>query len=573
MKLKPIEHRVPTAATIRQLYGTAFRCGKPGCGKPLYRMDNETGAAFLNSYVSHICARSEGGPRWNPEMSEGDNRSASNLMPMCFEHAREIDDAPENYPVALLRKWKQAQIDEHVKMQKSWPLTDAEAQQVIDASFSPTDYGTAITAASSVTAASREVGRLVETARQQRRLPLEAASAWRAMRIHVQRSMPHAWDSVTGELLAPFEPSRTETAPFQDKLEAALEEVMATLRPLVATLVAELHAVRAVAPHLGRWCDWVEEVSGKVLASSGRWPGRPPEDDDGVLVDAIAELTRASRQLSAAWQGQPAEEPPEPTPAAPEPAENDVQRTAREHQELLERARPWARVDTRPFDANLYRALIKAARFAVDLPELPMYLFIGLTATTGLAADVARNADDMTMAALIDDAAEQHPLAIAVLLLCELTRTAKETQRSNLARRAGERAVRRLRDADWANRTTWIDNKFQARRLLGLTALTANDDEVRERITTAITERPELLEWILIGISQQSEEHHGGGLIRIDIHVEDLPSWFPTSIIAAEIRRQHPNLAAVNHRNNARTSEDQTLRLAANILSIDSRYE
>lgn len=30
---KPIVHRKPVLATVRQLYGTAFRCGKPGCGR------------------------------------------------------------------------------------------------------------------------------------------------------------------------------------------------------------------------------------------------------------------------------------------------------------------------------------------------------------------------------------------------------------------------------------------------------------------------------------------------------------------------------------------------------------
>ncbi|WP_146060353.1 hypothetical protein [Amycolatopsis sp. CA-128772] len=55
-KRKPIVHRKPVLATVRQLYGTAFRCGKPDCGKPLYKMNDETGETLLNSRVSHICA-------------------------------------------------------------------------------------------------------------------------------------------------------------------------------------------------------------------------------------------------------------------------------------------------------------------------------------------------------------------------------------------------------------------------------------------------------------------------------------------------------------------------------------
>jgi hypothetical protein len=208
--------------------------------------------------------------------------------------------------------------------------------------------------------------------------------------------------------------------PFHERLDAVLQQVVETLRPLVAMLVADLNAVRAAVAHVGPWCDWVEAAAGMVLAASGRWPGRPPEDDDEVLAGVIAELLRASTALSAAWQGQPAEQPSAPTPPTPEPVETDAQRLAREHHELLERARPWTRVETRPYDADLYTDLVEAARFALDLPELLMYLPVGLTATTGLAADVARNADDTTFAALIDDAAEQRPLAIAVSLVREL---------------------------------------------------------------------------------------------------------------------------------------------------------
>ena len=65
LKRKPIVHKKPLPATVRQLYGTAFRCGKPDCGRPLYKLNDETGEVVLNSHVAHLCARSEGGPRWN----------------------------------------------------------------------------------------------------------------------------------------------------------------------------------------------------------------------------------------------------------------------------------------------------------------------------------------------------------------------------------------------------------------------------------------------------------------------------------------------------------------------------
>ncbi|TDC10864.1 hypothetical protein E1267_02595 [Nonomuraea longispora] len=572
-KRKPIVHKKPVLATIRQLYGTAFRCGMPGCGKPLYKMNNDTGEIVLNSHVSHICARSEGGPRWDPEMSEDKNRSESNLIPMCLEHALEIDRTPEHYPVELLHEWKRAQIEEHFKVQKGWPLTDDEAQQIINASFDARDYGVAVEAASSVIAAARAAGHLAEVARQQRQLPFNAAFAWHAMRTQVQRSLPRAWDAATGELLPPVEPSLVETMPFQERLDVTLQQVVEALRPFVATLVAELYAVRAALPHVGPWCNWVEAAARMVLEASARWPGRPPEDDDEVLAEVLTELLRASTALSAAWQGQPTEQPPKPTPPPSEPVETNAQRLTREHRELLERARPWARVGGLPYDANLYTNLIGAARFALDLPELLMHLPVGLTATTGLAAHVARNADDATLAVLIDDAAAQRPLAIAVSLVRELMFVAKETQRPDHEEKAREHATRLLREADWADQTIWVVNRLHVRRLLGWTASISTAHEVRERIAMSLSGRPELLESILLGISQQSEQRDRNDwsrLLGIDVHVEDLPAWFPTSVVVAEIRRQYPDLTAAS-RYDGPEDKNQIWKLASQILYIDSR--
>ncbi len=82
-------HRPPTDATLKELYANAYRCASPDCARPLYRVDNETGIRILNSRASHICARSEGGPRWNSSQSESNNRAVGNLLALCIEHASE----------------------------------------------------------------------------------------------------------------------------------------------------------------------------------------------------------------------------------------------------------------------------------------------------------------------------------------------------------------------------------------------------------------------------------------------------------------------------------------------------
>jgi len=506
-------------------------------------------------------------------MSEAENRSESNLIPMCLEHADEIDVTPEHYPVELLREWKNAQIAEHTRVQKNWPLTDDEAEQVIEASFDPQHYGVAIAAASSVTAAARAVGHLIETARQQRQLPREAASAWRAMRTDVQRRLPRAWDATTGELLPPGEPSLMETMPYRDRLDAALLQVAGALRPRLATLVGELHAVRAAVANLGPWCEWVEQAAGAALMASNRWPGRPPEEDDEVLADALAELLRASTALSAAWQGKPAEQPPKSEPPVPNPVEPDVERLERQHRELLNRARPWARVDTRPYDADLYGELVAATRFALDLPELLTFMTVNLSMTAGLAADVARNADDASFAGLVDDASTLQPLAVAANLLRELMFMAEKTQRSDLEARAREHVIQLLRGTAWADREVWTDNKFHMRQLLGWAASVTTEEEVRDRLAAAITEQPHLLEPILIGVSQQAEQHDRDDfsrLLGIDTFIEGVPTWFPTSAVAAEIRRQYPDLRPADR--HSTTGEGDIARdLAAHVLFIESQ--
>jgi len=118
---------------VKRLCARAFRCARPDCSRPLYKQDNDTGDLALNSRVAHIHARRPGGPRWI-EMPAEDNRADANLLLLCIEHSYEVDELPDLYPAELLREWKQAQLDEHGQAQRGWPLTDADAGRVLEAS-------------------------------------------------------------------------------------------------------------------------------------------------------------------------------------------------------------------------------------------------------------------------------------------------------------------------------------------------------------------------------------------------------------------------------------------------------
>ncbi|WP_204000794.1 hypothetical protein [Virgisporangium aurantiacum] len=143
---KPIEHRVPTPGTVRQLYGTAFACAKPGCRADLYTVNTDTGQHVLNSHVAHIHARSEGGPRWNPAMSEADNRDVGNLLLLCFPHAWEIDQVPDEYPAEMLRAWKRDQLADFERAQRNWQISDEEAREAV----APFDLGAVVERISAV---------------------------------------------------------------------------------------------------------------------------------------------------------------------------------------------------------------------------------------------------------------------------------------------------------------------------------------------------------------------------------------------------------------------------------------
>jgi hypothetical protein len=132
----PIEHPKPTLSTVKELYACALKCGFPDCDEPLFVHHPDGATRSLNSKIAHICARREGGPRWDPGMSATENRSASNLILMCAKHADEIDfiNRAALYPAPLLRTWKEAQVTLYDAASSGFSLTDDEAAEVLSTS-------------------------------------------------------------------------------------------------------------------------------------------------------------------------------------------------------------------------------------------------------------------------------------------------------------------------------------------------------------------------------------------------------------------------------------------------------
>ncbi|MFF1906405.1 hypothetical protein [Kitasatospora sp. NPDC058218] len=310
------EHRPPTEATVKQLYATAFRCGKPECPRPLYRMNNETGETILNSRIAHIHARRQGGPRWNPQMTEADNRSAGNLLPLCIEDAAEVDETPAHYPADLLREWKREQLREYDTIQRAWPITDDQAAEAAEQSFGPQQEAAATAAAAAVAQVARCASRLVETSRQQRRAAADAAAGWQAMRARWAQSLGPFFDPGTGDRLtsdeAQVEPPRRDTEECESALRATLRTAKEAIEPVATDLVAELGAVRVVARALGLRCDQVEQDARSLVSAATQWDLSDP--GDGVWHQAVARLEAAVQALGAVWHEEDARsQPPQPT--------------------------------------------------------------------------------------------------------------------------------------------------------------------------------------------------------------------------------------------------------------------
>src|SRR5258708_3857044 len=84
----------------------AYRCSRASCRRPTVGPHSEPDKATRIGEAAHICAASEGGPRFEPSMIPEERRSPENGIWLCANCATEIDKDPQRFPVSLLRQWK-----------------------------------------------------------------------------------------------------------------------------------------------------------------------------------------------------------------------------------------------------------------------------------------------------------------------------------------------------------------------------------------------------------------------------------------------------------------------------------
>ncbi|MFI6489229.1 hypothetical protein [Streptomyces sp. NPDC050564] len=189
-------------------------------------------------------------------MSREANRAFDNLILLCERHASEIDITPEHYPAEVLREWKQVQVEAHSKA-RHLALTDAEAAEVAEASFTSDDLIERLTAVLPFSARSRSraealvlasKGCLARSKVRLRSTPadrVEAALAWKARQATPEVEVPQGALRV---LVAPMGAGKSEKAEqwWSEGLTAAWRDadveipVWLEARDIPATLTSAL---------------------------------------------------------------------------------------------------------------------------------------------------------------------------------------------------------------------------------------------------------------------------------------------------------------------------------------------
>jgi hypothetical protein len=315
----------------------------------------------------------------------------------------------------------------------------------------------------------------------------------------------------------------------------------------------------------------VSRAVDEVVAVSSKWPGLPGLEDDDQLDGALAGLAEATDALAAAWRGDSAAPPPPPEPdPGPPPVLRDP---LEDHRALLDRARPYARVDHRPYDAALRAELGAAAEQAAGIPSVPSAFAVGLSAVCGLAAAVAGNADDDELAALAEQDARRRPLSAAVLLLAEAARAAEDRGRPVPQERA-EAALTALWDSvDWSDPGSWDGDDANGQSVFWAGSRITSPEHVKERLSRALARRPDVVLPLVVACAGwvESRDFDDWRVLGFRRRYRELPAWFPAQAVGAAAASAAPDAASVAVDAFGETDGDDAESLLAQVLWLAER--
>lgn len=118
-----------TLKTHKLLWGkSGNKCAFPECRKELVESETETDDFSIIGEEAHIVGRKKNGPRGKSVLPLNERDKFDNLILLCRNHHKQIDDQPNTYPVELLKDLKQ----KHLEWIKGILSTEDEDKQYDD---------------------------------------------------------------------------------------------------------------------------------------------------------------------------------------------------------------------------------------------------------------------------------------------------------------------------------------------------------------------------------------------------------------------------------------------------------
>jgi hypothetical protein len=81
-------------------------CSNPNCKQPTSGPSEAAKAVTNVGVAAHITAASEGGPRYNPSLTQENRSDIENGIWLCQKCGKLVDDDPDTYTELVLQKWK-----------------------------------------------------------------------------------------------------------------------------------------------------------------------------------------------------------------------------------------------------------------------------------------------------------------------------------------------------------------------------------------------------------------------------------------------------------------------------------
>ncbi len=107
VKRKPLSQ-----ATRQAVWGLALGvCMKPDCRKDLAGDGSSGSSSRPIGEIAHIAAASPDGPRGNAPVPLDQRDAPDNLILLCPNHHREVDNNPDRYTYEELRRWRREHLD------------------------------------------------------------------------------------------------------------------------------------------------------------------------------------------------------------------------------------------------------------------------------------------------------------------------------------------------------------------------------------------------------------------------------------------------------------------------------